>query len=354
MSKIRIAITQGDTNGIGYEVIFKALAHEEILEYCTPIIYGNDKIAQHHLKMLEEAPKYRVIEAASQAEGHHIFVINSSQEECAVEYGKSTPAAGRQAQAALRRAMTDYKAGLVDVLVTAPICKASIHSDSFPYPGHTEFLENATQTEGLMILSNPQMRVALATTHLPISQVSSAITPELLENKLQMLFTSLKRDFMLSSPRIAVLALNPHCGDAGTIGQEDAEIIAPTIEKLRAAGVPCFGPYSADGFFGDAQYQHFDAVLAMYHDQGLAPLKALGMEEGVNFTAGLPIVRTSPDHGTAFDIAGQNKASADSMRQAIYQAIDVFRNRRAYDEAHKNPLPSTPRRTEREHLPIRG
>lgn len=347
MSKIKIGITQGDINGIGYETIFKAFAHEDMFEMCTPIIYGNDKVAQYHAKGLEEAPSVQVVDNATEAHAHRLNLIRVSEEECTVEYGKVSAAAGRQAQAALNRALSDWKAGLIDVIVTAPICKAAIVSDSFPYAGHTEYFEAATESKGLMILSNAHLRVALATTHLPISQIAQAITPELLEEKLRMLHQSLKRDYLVSSPRIAVLGLNPHCGDEGAIGTEDAEIIAPTVASLREQGVPCFGPYPADGFFGGGMFTHFDAVLAMYHDQGLAPLKALGMEEGVNFTAGLPVVRTSPDHGTAFDIAGQNKATADSMRHAIYAAIDIYRNRKAYDEATANPLPINPRRSER-------
>lgn len=351
MSKIRIGITQGDTNGIGYEIIFKAFAHEEMFELCTPIVYGNEKVANTHAKIIENTPSFQVIPSAEEAHAHRINLITSSEEECAVEYGKVSAAAGRQAQAALHRAISDWKAGLIDVIVTAPICKAAIHSDSFPYTGHTEYLEAATGAKGLMILSNPYVRVALATTHLPISELASAITPEVLEEKILMLHKSLKRDYLVSSPRIAVLGLNPHCGDEGTIGTEETEIIMPTINRLREEQhVPCFGPYPADGFFGNSMYTQFDAVLAMYHDQGLAPLKALGMEEGVNYTAGLPLVRTSPDHGTAFDIAGQDKASPDSMRQAIYAAIDIFRNRKAYDKAHEDPLPFNPRRSER---PIR-
>lgn len=351
MSKIKIGITQGDINGIGYEVIFKAFAHEDMFELCTPIVYGNEKVAHYHAKTLEEAPSFQVIGSAEDAHAHRINLIQTSEEECTVEFGKTTAASGRQAQTALRQALNDWQAGLLDVIVTAPICKAAIHSDSFPYAGHTEFFETMTESKGLMILSNPHVRVALATTHLPISQLAGAITAEMLEEKILMLHKSLQRDFLISSPRIAVLSLNPHCGDEGTIGTEEAEIILPTVKRLREEQhVPCFGPYPADGFFGNGMYTQFDAVLAMYHDQGLAPLKALGMEEGVNFTAGLPVVRTSPDHGTAFDIAGQDKATPDSMRQAIYAAIDIFRNRKAYDEAHEDPLPFNPRRSER---PIR-
>lgn len=347
MSKIRIGITQGDTNGIGYEVIFKAFAAEEMFEFCTPIIYGNEKLAALHHKTLTEVPQFQVISNPAEATAHHLNLINVSEEECNVEFGVASPAAGRQAQAALSKAIADWKEGHIDVLVTAPICKASIHSDSFSYAGHTEYLEAVTECEGLMILSNESLRVALATTHLPISQLASAITSELIERKVRLLNDCLKRDYLISGPRIAVLALNPHCGDDGSIGTEDSEIIAPTVNKLREEGINCFGPYPADGFFGSMQYQHFDAVLAMYHDQGLAPLKTLGMDEGINFTAGLPIIRTSPDHGTAFDIAGRNLANPDSMRHAIYAAIDIYRNRKAYDEAHSNPLQQTYRRNDR-------
>lgn len=349
--KIRVGITQGDINGVGYEVIFKAFDCEEMLEMCVPVIYGNEKIAQYHRGALEDAPAFTVVDNATEARPGRLNLINTNAEECSVEYGKNTAASGRQAQAALRRAISDWKAGLIDVVVTAPICKAAIHSDSFPFVGHTEYLENATGEKALMILSNERMRVALATTHLPVSQIAPAITAELLEEKLRLLHRALLRDFRVTAPRIAVLALNPHSGDEGTLGKEEQEIIGPTVEKLRKEGVPCFGPYPADSFFGEGAYRHFDAVLAMYHDQGLAPLKALGMEEGVNFTAGLSVVRTSPDHGTAFDIAGKNQASASSMRQAIFTALDVFRNRKEYDEITADPLPFTQRRIEHERLP---
>lgn len=351
MSKIKIGITQGDVNGIGYEVIFKAFAHEEMFELCTPIVYGNEKVAHAHAKTLEEAPSFQVISNASEAHAHRINLIKSSEEECAVEFGKVSAASGRQAQAALNRALNDWKAGLIDVIVTAPICKAAVQNESFPFVGHTEYFEKATGAKALTILCSPYVRVALATTHVPISQLADTITSEVLEEKVQMLHHSLLRDYLTASPRIAVLSLNPHCGDDNSVGTEEAEIIMPTIKRLREEQhIPCFGPYSADTFFGDGMYAQFDAVLAMYHDQGLTPLKAMGFSEGMVFTAGLPVVLTCTGHDTAFDIAGQNKATADSMRQAIFSAIDIFRNRQAYDEAHKNPLPFNPRRSER---PIR-
>lgn len=347
MKKLRIGITQGDINGIGYETIFKAFGCEEMFTLCTPIIYGSEKIAAHHTRTIEDTPTFHVITTIDNVADGRLNLINTSEEECAVEFGKVNPASGRLAQSALQHAMQDWKNGQIDAIVTAPINKAAIKSDSFPYTGHTEYFAAATESEPLMILANSHVRVALATTHLPISQVASAISKELIETKVKLLNDSLKRDYLISLPRIAVLALNPHSGDEGTIGNEEKDVIVPTIEELRTKGIHCFGPYAADGFFGEGMYMHFDAVLAMYHDQGLAPLKTLGMEDGYNFTAGLPIVRTSPDHGTAFDIAGQDKASPDSMRHAIYAAIDIIRNRRAYDEAHANPLIHTPRHTER-------
>lgn len=356
MSRIRIGITQGDTNGIGYEIIIKAFAHPEMLEICTPVVYGNEKVAHYHRQPLEadleNAPNFVVVGDAAEARDGQLNLLNTSVEECTVEYGKCSAAAGRQAQAALNAAFNDWKQGKIDAVVTAPICKAAIHSDSFPYAGHTEYFEKMTESEGLMILCNEQMRVALATTHLPVKDIAAAIDAELLKKKIRLLHTTLVRDFCISSPRIAVLALNPHCGENGNIGSEEAEIIAPCIEELRKNSIPCFGPYAADAFFGEGFYRQFDAVLAMYHDQGLAPFKALGMESGVNYTAGLPIVRTSPAHGTAFDIAGQGKASADSMRQAIYAAIDIVRHRTTHDTASANPLPFSERRIERERLPI--
>lgn len=351
MSKIKIGITQGDVNGIGYEVILKAFAHEEMFELCTPIVYGNEKVAHYQAKQLEEVPSVQVIASAEEAHAHRINLIQASEEECTVEFGKVSPTAGRQAQAALTRAMADWKAGLIDVIVTAPICKAALQSDSFPYADHTEYFEAATEAKALQIFSTPYARVALATTKLPISQLAEAITPELLEERVQMLHRSLMRDYLCVAPRIAVLGLNPQCGEEGEQGTEEAEIIAPTIKRLREEQhVPCFGPYSAEQFFGEGMYAQFDAVLAMYHDQGVAPLKAMSSEAGAVFTTGLPFVHTTTDHDACFDIAGQGKATPDSMRQAIFAAIDIFRNRQAYDEAHENPLPFNPRRSER---PIR-
>lgn len=339
MSKIKIAITHGDTNGVGYEIIFKAFADAELLEICTPIVYGNVHCANIHANHLGLEPNYVVIEHAADAKDGQLNFINVGSDERPVNFGHATPEAGQQAYAALDRAVRDAKEGLFDCLVTCPINKAAIQSNEFRFSGHTEYLQNCFESEPLMILLNRLMRVALVTTHVSVADIASHITPESVEEKVRQVHLSLRRDFQVSAPRIAVLALNPHCGDNGLIGKEEGDILTPVIAKLQEEGLPLFGPYSADGFFGSGAYTHFDAVLAMYHDQGLAPFKALSMDDGVNFTSGLPIVRTSPDHGTAYDIAGRGEASPASLLQAIYTAIDVFRHRADYDTSHANPLP---------------
>ena len=339
--KIRVAITQGDTNGVGYEVIFKAFADPAILELCTPIIYGSPKIAAYHKKALNLETNFTIINKAEEARDGRLNLLSCFDDEVKVELGQPSKEAGDAALRALDRAMTDFRAGLYDVLVTAPINKATIQSPGFQFPGHTEYIETSVGNgqKALMILMNETLRIALVTTHLAIKDISRAITKESIVEKATIFHTTLKRDFRISNPRIAVLALNPHAGDDGLLGSEEKEIISPAIEELAGKGIQAFGPYPADGFFGNSTYYHFDGVLAMYHDQGLAPFKTIALESGVNFTAGLPIIRTSPDHGTAFDIAGQGKADENSMRQAIYTAIDVFRNRQNYDEPLKNPLP---------------
>lgn len=340
-NRIRVAITHGDTNGVGYEIVLKTFADPAMLELCTPILYGSPKVAIYHRKAMNLPTNFNAIHDASEAVPGKLNLVDCFEEEVKVDLGQPTEESGEAARRALERAVDDYKKGLFDVLVTAPICKSAIHGDGFNFKGHTEYLQQRVGKEGdetLMILMNSLMRVALVTTHLPISQVADAITPEAVEKKLRLLYASLRRDFMISQPRIAVLALNPHAGDDGLIGDEENTVIKPVIEKLSGEGMPCYGPYPADGFFGEAAYRRFDAVLAMYHDQGLAPMKALGMADGVNFTAGLDLVRTSPDHGTAYDIAGKGIADESSMREAIFTAIDIFRNRSADDEAKANPI----------------
>ena len=339
--KIRVAITQGDTNGVGYEVIFKVFSDPAILELCTPIIYGSPKVAAYHRKALNMEVSYSVINQAEEARDGRLNLLSCSDEETKVDFGQPSTDAGQAAFRALDRAMTDYRSHLYDVLVTAPINKATIQSPGFHFPGHTEYIETSLGDgqKSLMILMSENLRVALVTTHLALKNIAQAITQEAIIEKATIFHQALRRDFRISSPRIAILSLNPHAGDNGLLGTEEKEVILPAVEALAEKGIQAFGPYPADGFFGVGLYDHFDGVLAMYHDQGLAPFKTIALDNGVNYTAGLPIIRTSPDHGTAYDIAGQGKADENSMRQAIYTAIDIYRNRINYDEPLKNPLP---------------
>lgn len=340
MDKIKIGITHGDTNGVGYEVILKAFEDPTLLELCTPIVYGSPKIATYHRKAMELGTSFNTVDSAEKITEGKLNMVDVIKQEVKIELGQGTEESGNAALQSLEAAMEDYKKGLIDVLVTAPINKHCIQSENFKFPGHTEYIQDRAGegNEAIMILMNNMMRIALATTHLPLNQVAGAVTQENILGKLRILNLSLKRDFSLSSPRIAVLGLNPHAGDNSLIGQEEQEIIIPAMQQAEEEGINCFGPFSADGFFGTASFRHYDAVLAMYHDQGLAPFKLLAMEDGVNYTAGLPIVRTSPDHGTAYDIAGKGMASPASFLQAIYAAIDIYRNRISYDEAHADPL----------------
>lgn len=340
--EIRIGITQGDTNGIGYEVILKALANFDMLELCTPIIYGSSKILTYHRKAIEMQPfPINYTKSADNLKANQPNLVEVTNEDTKVELGQPDKQAGREAFLALEAAVSDLKRGKIDALVTAPINKENIHSNQFSFPGHTEYLESSLGDgkKALMILCNEKVRVALTTIHLPLSQVPQNITKDGIIEKLRIFNYSLKRDFDIQGPRIAVLGLNPHAGENGLLGKEEQEIIGPAIqEAYENDKILCFGPYAADGFFGNEKYRHFDGVLAMYHDQGLAPFKTLAMNDGVNFTAGLPYVRTSPDHGTGYDIAGQGIAHENSMRQAIYAAIDIVRHRLNWDEMYRNPL----------------
>lgn len=340
--KLRVGITQGDTNGVGYELIYKTFTESDIFEICTPIVYGHIKAAAYHKKALESNISVHIINTADEATEERLNLVSLSTEDVNVNFGKLDPEAGRAAFTALERAVDDLKSGLIDVLVTAPICKGAIHSEQFPFAGHTEYLHNRLCPDApdpLMLMTSDLMRVAVVTTHAPLSEVPYLVTKERIEQRVQALYATLRRDFTISAPRIAVLSLNPHCGDNGMLGQEEIETIIPTVKGLFEAGIPCFGPYPADGFFGAAQFRQFDGVLAMYHDQGLTAFKAITGGEGVNFTAGLPFVRTSPDHGTAFDIAGQGIADEAPFRAAIYAAIDIYRHRERYNEASSAPLP---------------
>lgn len=340
-NNIKVGITHGDYNGIGYEVILKMLDDERIPELCTPVIYGSAKIASLYRKQLGlQGPAPVQIRQADDANPGQYYIINVIGEDAKVETGHPSAEAGQAAFAALERAVADLREGKIDVLLTAPINKATIQSELFTFPGHTEYLETSVGDgeKALMILFNDRLRVALATIHVPLAKVAEAVTKENLIDKIVRFNASLIKDFGIVKPRIAVLGLNPHCGDGGLMGSEEKDIILPAIEECRTRKIHAFGPYAADGFFGSGNFGKFDGVLAMYHDQGLAPFKTIAGGSGVNFTAGLPYVRTSPDHGTGFDIAGQGVASPDSMREALYAAIDIYRNRQNHNERTASPL----------------
>ncbi|MBP5205826.1 MAG: 4-hydroxythreonine-4-phosphate dehydrogenase PdxA [Bacteroidales bacterium] len=328
----KIGITHGDLNGIGYEVIIKALIDNKIMELCTPIVYGLSKAASYHRKSLDiQDFSFQFIKSVDQASVKRPSLINIYDEEVKIELGTSTKLAGQMAERALYAAGRDLKNQNIDAIVTAPVNKDNIQSEKFTIPGQTEFFEHyfGGKNKALMLMVAENLRVGFVTNHLPIQQVAGALNKELIGQKLTILNQSLKQDFGLNNPNIAVLALNPHAGDNGLLGSEEKEIISPAIELAFQNHINAFGPFPADGFFGSGSYRKFDAVLAMYHDQGMLPFKLLGTE-GVNYTAGLPIVRTSPAHGTAYDIAGKNVANGQSMRNAIYLAIDILRNRERF------------------------
>ena len=338
--KIRVGITHGDINGVGYEVILKSFSDPTMLELCTPIVYGSPKVATYHRKAMDIQTSFCIINHVDDVQDGKLNILSCTEDELKVELTKATPEAGKAALDALERALQDYRDGGIDVLVTAPINKHTIQSDTFRFPGHTEYIEERVgdNKKALMILLKDDFRVALVTGHIPVKDIATTITKELIMEKMSIFHRSLKQDFGIDNPRIAVFSLNPHAGDNGVIGTEESEVIIPAMQEMIAKGVQCFGLYPADGFMGSGNFCHFDGILAMYHDQGLAPFKALAMDEGVNFTAGLPIVRTSPAHGTAYDIAGQGIASENSFRQAIYLALDVYRNRLVEREIHARPL----------------
>jgi len=336
--KIIVGISIGDLNGIGIEVILKTFEDKRMLDFCTPVLFGSTKVISYHKKALKIETPVHGIATITQVNHTKINVLNIWKEEVAIELGTTTKISGDYAAKSLASAVKHLKEDQIDLLITAPINKENIQSETFNFPGHTEYLEANLEGKSLMILMTDELRIGLITGHIPISKVAESITPELLKLKVETMHQSLKQDFGISKPKIAVLSLNPHCGDKGVIGKEDDEIIRPTITEIKETGKLVFGPYAADGFFGSETYKQFDGVLATYHDQGLAPFKALSFGNGVNFTAGLSHIRTSPDHGTGYDIAGKNKANASSFIEALFTAIQVFKTRKEYLELTKNPL----------------
>ncbi|HKI89638.1 MAG TPA: 4-hydroxythreonine-4-phosphate dehydrogenase PdxA [Draconibacterium sp.] len=339
-NNIKIGISHGDINGIGYEVIMKTLLDPRILEMCIPIIYGSPKVAAYHRKALNiNNLSFNHIRSTKEATPRKAHIINCVDDNVRVELGKPTAIAGESAFMALDRATTDLENGYIDALITAPINKDTIQSEHFNFPGHTEFLAQKFHAENYaMLMVSEILKIGVVTTHIPISKVAGSLSTEMILSKIRIIAKSLQQDFAITKPRIAVFGLNPHAGDNGLLGNEEKEIILPAIIQAKKEGIIALGPYSADGFFGSEDYRKFDAILAMYHDQGLIPFKLASFERGVNYTAGLPVIRTSPAHGTAYSLAGEDKASPESFRQALYLAIDIYKNREIYKEISENPL----------------
>ena len=340
MSKIKVGITTGDINGIGLEVIIKTLINEAILDECYLVIYGSPKVVSYHKNVvgLDEF-QFSTVKDLNRLRDDKINVVTCWQENAKINLGTLSEDGGKFAYISLDRAMKDLKEGHIDALVTAPIHKKAMEMANFPYAGHTEFItKEAGSSSSLMMMVSDVMKVGLVTAHVPLNEVAGLLSKELVAQKLKFFERSLIRDFGIDKPKIAVLGLNPHAGDDGLLGNEEQEVIRPVLIESKKKGKLFFGPFSADGFFGSGQFTKFDGILAMYHDQGLIPFKSLTFGEGVNFTAGLSVVRTSPDHGTAFELAGKNLADEGSFRRALFTAIDVVKSRRLYDEMHANPV----------------
>ncbi len=342
-SHFKVGITHGDFNGISYEVIINSLKDNRLIEIFVPIIYGLTKVLAYYRKSLNHSDfNYNIAKETTKLYMRKVNIFNLSDNEVNIEPGKSTKEAGEMAFLALEKAVKDIKENKIDVLVTAPLNKSNIQSDNFKFTGHTEYLASSFDvSEYLMLMVHDNIRIGTVTGHIPLKDVSSTLNEDLIISKLNVLNKSLIRDFGISRPKIAVTGLNPHAGDNGLLGSEDKEIIIPALIKAKKQGILVYGPFAADGFFGSNEIKKYDAVLTMYHDQGLIPFKTIAAGRGVNFTAGLPIVRTSPAHGTAYDITDTGKASEQSMRDAIFMAKDIFIARKTYDDDNSNSLPFT-------------
>lgn len=345
MEKLKIGISIGDINGIGLEVILKNVANPELSKRATFVIYGSSKVVSYHKNIVEVDFHFHQAPNIDRIHREKVNVINCWSDTVNITLGKATEEGGQYAIKSLEAAVNDLRHGMIDALVTAPINKQAMKLASFPFPGHTEYITQKLEAEeSLMFMVHEDIKVGLVTNHLPLGEVQQRLDKRLLIRKIRLMEKSLRIDFGIERPTIAVLGLNPHAGDEGAIGYEEEAFIRPAVIELKKKGMLVMGPYAADGFFGSGQYKKFDGILAMYHDQGLIPFKLLSFGQGVNFTAGLNGVRTSPDHGTAYDLAGENKADASSFRQALYMALDIARNRKAHFEAHANPLHTPPRK----------
>lgn len=339
-AKIKVGISVGDINGIGVEIILKALSDNRMLDLCTPIIYAHKKVLTFYIKQLGiDKFNFLVAKSIDDINPKKVNLIQAWEEEVSVEPGTSNKKGGKYALLSLKAACTALKNKEVDLLVTAPINKDNIQSDDFRFTGHTEYLHSLFgQNKTLMLLISEELKVALVTGHISISEVANKISKENILESIESLVSTFKTDFSINKPRIAVLGLNPHAGDNGLLGKEETDFIMPAIEQAKQEGKLVFGPFPADGFFGSQQYKKFDVILAMYHDQGLSPFKTISFNSGVNFTSGLSVIRTSPDHGTAYEIAGQNLANSSSFRKAMFTAIDLYRNRVENKKLHDNKL----------------
>jgi len=336
--KIIVGISIGDFNGIGIEVALKTFLDKRMLDFCTPILFGSTKLVTAYKKSMNINIPFNGIKNVDKAIHGKVNILNLWSEDINIKLGEPTSDSGKYAFESLEAATNSLAKGEIDVLVTAPINKDNIQSENFKFPGHTEYLESKLEGESLMILMSENLRIGLITGHIPVSKIAETITPELIKKKVAILYKTLVQDFAISKPKIAILGLNPHCGDHGVIGNEDDEVIRPTIAEIQNAGQLVYGPYAADSFFGSENYKNFDAILAMYHDQGLAPFKTLAFGGGVNFTAGLNKVRTSPDHGTAYELAGKGKANINSFKEAVFSGIQIFKTRKEYKSLTENIL----------------
>ena len=336
--KIKVGISIGDLNGIGSEIVLKTFDDSRMLDFCTPVIFASTKIITFLKKRYKLAINFQGVDSAEHAIDGKVNIVNVWKESVTINFGEEDPKVGEYAFKSLEAATEALKKDEIDALVTAPINKHTIQSDKFNFPGHTDYLAEQLQGESLMFMITDNLKVGLFTDHVALKDIASVITPELIKKKIAIIQHTLRQDFRIQKPKIAVLGINPHSGDNGVIGKEDEEILKPTLNEIRESGELVFGPYSADSFFGSKNYKNFDAVIASYHDQGLIPFKTLSFGNGVNFTAGLSKVRTSPDHGTAFEIAGTNSADINSFKEAVFKAIDIFNCREEYKKLTENPL----------------
>jgi len=336
--KIKVGISVGDLNGIGPEIIIKTFEDARMLEFCTPVIFASTKTMSFFKKHFDSEINFHGINEGDEILDSKVNVFNVWKENVSIEFGQQDITIGQYAVQSLEKATQKLNEEYIDVLVTAPINKHNIQSDSFNFPGHTDYLTKALGGNSLMFMVTEQLKVGLLTDHVPVKNVPEHISEQLIFDKVETIHSSLIKDFKVLKPKIAVLGINPHAGDNGVIGNEDDMILRPTIEKIRESGKLVFGPYSADSFFGSNNYKNFSAILASYHDQGLIPFKTITFGEGVNYTAGLKKVRTSPDHGTAYDIAGKGQADESSFKEAVFMAIQIFKNREEYNEITNNPL----------------